>query len=121
MLLLIESGMKVSDILALNVHDVSFHSKCIFFRKQSKTNVMNLTPEMINILKRCIDMRIVVGVPSDEPALFTASQGKNKHKRISIQTVDSLVKRYAEAAGIQNAKSWNPNRLRASYIKGISS
>jgi site-specific recombinase XerD len=44
--------------------------------------------------------------------LFIASQGKNKNKRISAQTVDGLIKRYAIASGIKNADRLSPNKLR---------
>lgn len=117
MTLLVRTNLKVSEITSLNVSDVNLDSGILTVnRSNSTTDIIPLTVETQKLFKKCLNMRIVMGVPDNEPALFVASQGKNKHKRISSQTIDGLVKKYAAAAGIPDAELINPNVFRRTFI-----
>lgn len=122
MKILFETDMKVSEIAGLDVKDISIANKTICVRVRHGNNndkrYLNVSQDTINTIKECINMRRLMNVSADEPALFIASQGKNKNKRISTQTIDGLVKKYAIAAGIDNAERISPNTFRTINLMG---
>jgi len=117
--LLLTTGIKASELVSLNISDINFnlHTLAIHIPK-NKIKLIKLESDVELSIKECMYMRTALGVVSDEQALFTASQGRNKGKRISIQTVDGLIKKYAVAAGLPNADKMNPNKLKQSCEKG---
>lgn len=94
--LTMDTGVKSSDLVDLNVCDVDFkrHRICI------KDRYFSLSRDTEAVLKECMYMRDVLGISDEEPSLFTASQGKYKNGRISVQTIDTLMRKYIVAAGI---------------------
>lgn len=110
--LLLETGIKVSELVSLNVDDVDFSLKTLMVTTSCGKKVVSISDDIVNTLRDCIDMRCILSIPSDEKALFIASQGRNKNRRISTQTVDGLIKKYAVAAGLTMAEQISPNTFR---------
>lgn len=110
--ILIETGIKVSELVSLNVDDVNFLERTLSIENNGNIKTVTISQDTASTIKDCIDMRYLLSIPSDEKALFIASQGKNKNKRISTQTVDGLIKKYAVAANIKNADKLSPNKFR---------
>ena len=110
--LLLETGMKVSELVSLNVDDVDIVAKTLTVTTSCGEKLVEVSDDIMNTIRDCIDMRYVLSIPSDEKALFIASQGRNKNRRISTQTVDGLIKKYAVAAGLTAAEQISPNTFR---------
>lgn len=104
--LLIDANIKISELVSLNVEDVDFRSHCIILNGKE----IPISSDTESAIQEYLDIRIALCIPSSERSLFLASQGRNKDKRISIQTVDTLIKKYAFAAGI--ISDFSPNKLR---------
>ena len=117
MTLLTRTDLKVSEITSINVADINLDKGILVVTKSNGSIIsLQLSNETQKLFKKCLNMRIVMGVSENETALFVASQGQNKHKRISSQTIDGLVKKYAAAAGINDYELINPNTFRRTFI-----
>lgn len=113
--LLLITDLKVSEIVSLNKSNVSLSSSTIHIKRNTKKNnktiIFDIDEETMNCIRANIKMQNVLGVPCDENALFVLSQGKNKHKRITSQTINSLIMKYANAAHIDSSKL-SPSKLK---------
>lgn len=110
--ILIETGIKVSELVSLDIDDVNIFNRTLSIKNDNGVKFATVSQDTMSTIKDCMDMRCLFSIPSDERALFIASQGKNKNKRISTQTVDGLVKKYAIAANIKNVDKLSPNKFR---------
>lgn len=100
------SGIRVSELCALNIHDVKEESVKVM-GKGSKERIVPIAKKAVDILDNYLKMR----VPSEgkEEALFITKKGK----RIRREEVFLLVKEGAKRADI--SKNVSPHTLRHSF------
>lgn len=101
------TGMRVSELCDLNIHDVDENIVRVK-GKGGKERVIPIAPVAVEALDFYLSHRSDIKKLSDEP-LFVTKKGK----RMGRTGVWSLVKRYAKAAGIRKVVS--PHTLRHSY------
>ena len=111
MTLLLGTGIRVSECVGLDMDDVDFKNNGIkVTRKGGNEMVVYFGHEVEKALKKYLEVRKnIVPVAGHEHALFYSTQ----RKRIGIQAVENLVKKYAGA--ITTTKKITPHKLRSTY------
>ena len=109
--LLLGTGIRVSECVGLDVEDIDFKNYGIkITRKGGNEMVVYFGSEVERALRQYLAVREgVTPVTGHEHALFYSTQ----RKRIGIQAVENLVKKYARA--ITTTKKITPHKLRSTY------
>lgn len=111
MTLLLGTGIRVSECVGLDIRDVDFNNNGIrIVRKGGNESVVYFGDEvrqaLISYLK---DREKIIPVSGHEDALFLSMQ----KKRLTVRSVENLVKKYSES--VINLKHISPHKLRSSY------
>ena len=109
--LLLGTGVRVSECVGLDIEDVDFKNNGIkVTRKGGNEMVVYFGPEVEKALKNYLEVRKnIVPVEGHEHALFYSTQ----RKRIGVQAVENLVKKYARQ--VTTTKKITPHKLRSTY------
>ena len=109
--LLLGTGVRVSECVGLDIEDVDFKNNGIkVTRKGGNEMVVYFGPEVEKALKNYLEVRKnIIPVEGHEHALFYSTQ----RKRIGVQAVENLVKKYARQVTI--TKKITPHKLRSTY------
>lgn len=110
--LMLGTGIRVSECAGLDDTDINFKDNSIFIvRKGGSQDVVYFGPEVADVLKEYMDgeRKRVIPQETHEHALFYSMQ----NKRISVDAVENLVKKYAKVA-VPNKKI-TPHKLRSTY------
>ena len=93
--LLLGTGIRVSECVGLDVEDIDFRNNGIrLIRKGGSEMVVYFGPEVEKALKDYLEARKAISpLEGHEHALFYSTQ----RKRIGVQAVENLVKKYARA------------------------
>lgn len=109
--LLLGTGVRVSECVGLDVEDVDFKNNAVkVTRKGGNEMFVYFGPEVEKALKQYLEVReSITPVAGHEHALFYSTQ----RKRIGVQAVENLVKKYARE--ITTTKKITPHKLRSTY------
>ena len=109
--LLLGTGVRVSECVGLDIEDVDFKNNGIkVTRKGGNEMVVYFGPEVEKALKNYLEVRKnIIPVEGHEHALFYSIQ----RKRIGVQAVENLVKKYARQ--VTTTKKITPHKLRSTY------
>lgn len=110
--LMLGTGLRVSETVGINISDIDFNIDAIkIVRKGGKEVLIYFSDEIEKALKAYLDDRknIVVKNDEDEDALFLSIQ----NKRITVRSVEKLVKKYASIT--TPLKHITPHKLRSTY------
>jgi len=108
--LLYATGIRVSELIALDVSDLDLHGMMLHCSGRNKDRMIPLYPAAVHALTEYLNVvrPQLVNLP-DEPALFVNMSGE----RMSRQGFWKLIKYYQEKAGIK--KEITPHTLRHSF------
>ncbi|GMQ64863.1 tyrosine-type recombinase/integrase [Vallitalea maricola] len=111
MTLLLGTGIRVSECVGLNISDIDFNVNGIrIVRKGGNEVIIYFGDEVENALMVYLDNRKhIIPVSGHEEALFLSLQ----HKRLSVRSVQNLVKKYSKL--VTNLKNISPHKLRSTY------
>ena len=114
--LLLGTGVRVSECVGLDIEDVDFKNNGIkVTRKGGNEMVVYFGPEVEKALKNYLEVRKnIIPVEGHEHALFYSTQ----RKRIGVQAVENLVKKYARQ--VTTTKKITPQKLRSTYGTALS-
>ena len=109
--LLLGTGVRVSECVGLDIEDVDFKNNGIkVTRKGGNEMVVYFGPEVEKALKNYLEVRKnIIPVEGHEHALFYSTQ----RKRIGVQAVENMVKKYARQ--VTTTKKITPHKLRSTY------
>ena len=109
--LLLGTGVRVSECVGLDIEDVDFKNNGIkVTRKGGNEMVVYFGPEVEKALKNYLEVRKnIIPVEGHEHALLYSTQ----RKRIGVQAVENLVKKYARQ--VTTTKKITPHKLRSTY------
>ena len=109
--LLLGTGIRVSECVGLDIEDVDFKNNGIkVTRKGGNEMVVYFGEEVEKALKNYLPVREgITPIAGHEHALFYSTQ----RRRIGVQAVENLVKKYARA--ITTTKKITPHKLRSTY------
>lgn len=119
LLTLLKTGLKVSELVGLNIDDVDTQSCCFYIHKNNETHEIYFSDLVLKALEKYMSLRPLLSPGEFEPALFIVSVGKYKGRRLSVKGVQNLVKKYADAGAVNVRIS--PNSLRASFALDLLS
>lgn len=106
------TGIRVGELVKLNINDIDFHSyKIIIDGKGNKQRVVKINGHAITRLKLYLDDRT-----DDNPALFISN--KRPFKRLEISGVRAILKRIAKDAGV--TQNIFPHALRTKFATDMS-
>ena len=107
LLLMLSCGMRVSELAGLNLNDITGETVRVL-GKGNKERILYLNPACQEAIKDYLAVRDGENVlPKDKDALFLS----RNHRRISVDSVQTLVKKTAAAAGL-DAERYSPHKLR---------
>lgn len=112
------TGIRVSELVGLDVQDMDLTNKCFYVIRKGhiKENEVYFSDELAQEISYYLDEeRPLFSPAADEDAMFLVAQGKYKGKRLSVKSVETMVKRYAMAQGIQDAADFTVHKLRHTY------
>ncbi len=116
--LFLGTGIRISELVGIDIKDVDFDSNAFTVtRKGGNRQTLYFSEEVSNALQSYlswreseIDLSSDVGIKmKDSPALFLSLQGK----RISVRSVELLVKKYSRI--INPLKKITPHKLRSTF------
>lgn len=108
--LLLGTGIRVSECIGLDIDDVDFDVGGIkITRKGGNEMIIYFGQEVEQALDEYLEERLNVEAIEDQDALFLSMQ----RKRISVRTVQKMVKKYA--ALVTSLKDISPHKLRSTY------
>lgn len=109
--LLLGTGVRVSELVGLNIEDVDFKNNGIrILRKGGNEMVVYFGQEVEKALTDYLELsrNAITPLAGHEDALFLSGQ----RKRISVDAVEKMVKKYASAVSV---KTITPHKLRSTY------
>lgn len=111
MTLLLGTGIRVSECVGLDINDVDFKNHGIrIIRKGGSQVIVYFGDEVEEALTNYLAQRnTVVPLPGHENALFLSLQ----NRRISVRSVENLVKKYSSLT--VSLKNITPHKLRSTY------
>lgn len=109
--LLLGTGIRVSECVGLDIDDVDFKNDGIKIRRKGGNEVIIYFGEEVEIalLNYLEERENIVAVEGHQNALFLSLQ----KKRISVRSVENLVKKYAKT--VTQVKNITPHKLRSTY------
>ncbi len=109
--LLLGTGIRVSECVGLDIKDVDFKNNGILIRRKGGYEaVVYFGEEVEKALNEYLkERRTVIPESGHEDALFLSLQ----NKRLSVRSVEKLVKKYASA--VTSLKKITPHKLRSTY------
>jgi len=110
--LLLGTGIRVSECVGLDIDDVDFKNNGItVMRKGGNQMVVYFGDEVQNALENYLETSRAAATPlsGHENALFLSTQ----RKRIGVQAVENMVKKYAKQ--VTPNKKITPHKLRSTY------
>ena len=111
MTLMLGTGIRVSECVGLNINDVDFNNDGIHIhRKGGKEVTIYFGDEVESILMAYMEYRkLQIAEPGSEDALFLSL----RNQRISVRSVEYMVKKYAKT--VTPLKHITPHKLRSTY------
>ncbi len=107
--LLYATGIRVTELISINVDDINLEIGYIICRRQTKERVIPVYPRAVTALKEYMDTERQHTSDGDSKALFVNTNGT----RLTRQGFWKIIKYYAEKAGIN--KDITPHTLRHSF------
>ena len=108
---LLGTGVRVSELVGLNIGDVDFKNNGIrILRKGGNEMIVYFGQEVEKAVTDYLELSRngITPVAGHEEALFLSGQ----RKRISVDAVEKMVKKYASAVSV---KTITPHKLRSTY------
>ncbi len=106
------TGVRVSELVNLNVSDICFDtSSFIVTRKGGDEQEIFMPVQVENELYLYVKERLEVTHAKDEDALFLSRQGK----RLTVSSVEKMLKKYCYTVGITDPDKTRPHALRRTF------
>jgi site-specific recombinase XerD len=107
-----DTGLRVSELVGIDVNDIDFvRNRVSVHRKGGYTDITYFSDVTAALLTSYLTDRGKF-VDKMENSLFVSFVGKNKGHRLSVRSVEIMIKKYAVAAGVANADKMSPHKLR---------
>lgn len=109
--LLLGTGIRVSECVGLDIDDVDFKNDGIKIRRKGGNEVIIYFGEEVEIalLNYLEERENIIAAEGHQNALFLSLQ----KKRISVRSVENLVKKYSKT--VTQVKNITPHKLRSTY------
>jgi len=107
---LLGTGVRVTELVGLDISDLDFDNGAMrVIRKGGNEDIVYFGEEVEEMLRNYLDERLLMEPePGNENALFISQ----RNTRITVRSVERLVKKYASTATV---KKITPHKLRSTY------
>ena len=114
-LLLLDTGMRVSELHGLNIENVDFDKMSAFVtRKGGKHQHLYFADDVKEALTQYIESRkLKYDIKPESPLFVTLEE-----KRLSVRAIEVLVKKYAKAS-LSDGSKYTPHKMRSSFAMGF--
>lgn len=117
-MLLLGTGMRVSELVGLNLSDIdTTEENKVYFsiiRKGGDYDKVRVIEPVYNAVADYIEFsRPLLLSSTEENALFISTQGK----RMSVNAVQKMLKKYCQAAGLSD--KYSPHKMRATFATKV--
>ncbi len=113
-LMLLDTGMRVSELFNLNIEDIDFEEcSAIVTRKGGSFQHLYFSDEVRDCLIEYIDSRKIKNEITLKSPLFVTL----KENRLSIRAIEVLVKKYTDSA-LPGKEKMSPHKMRSSFAMG---
>ncbi len=111
----LSTGIRVSELVGMDLKDINFNKHCInVYRKGGNFDVVYFSDKAEYYLKKYLEVREDIYHPEDkETAVFLNREGK----RMSVRSVELMVKKYINASVPSEGKRITPHKLRSTYAE----
>lgn len=119
---LLRTGIRVSELVGLDVKHIHFDQHCFTIqRKRDKPDIVYMDDETEDILRSYIKLKNALSslYKMDKDAVFIVTVGKYFGQRMSVRSVQLLVKKYAVAGVPETGYVITPHRLRATFATDL--
>ena len=114
------TGVRVSELVGIDIDDVNFSLHQIhIFRKEGKDSHVYMPDSLEALLEKYMTIRNATFHGKIGKALFLVAVGKYRGARLSVRSVQNIVKKYAKASGVSDAALITPHRLRATFAMDL--
>lgn len=119
-LTLVRTGLRVSELVGINLDDINF-TECTFHvnRKEDKIDNVYFSDQVKQALEEYLSLRPLLKPDPAERALFLVTLGKYKGQRLSVRSVQLLVKKYALAGAPSKGSKVTPHKMRSTYATNL--
>lgn len=109
-MLFLSTGMRVSELIGINVKDINFNKHCVhIYRKGGNEQEVFFSDSAEGTIREYLEVRhLYKPVDDNSDALFLNRDGL----RLSVRSVQKLIKKYTYASGIQKI---TPHKLRSTF------
>lgn len=113
---LLDTGIRVSELVGIDTTDINFEKHYFtVIRKRSKVEDIYFSDETQTILIEYLDARSRFHPADGDNALFLSSMGKGAGKRMSVRSVQQLVKKYMKSCCPERADVMTPHKMRSTF------
>ena len=111
----LSTGIRVSELVGMDIKDINFSKHSInVYRKGGNFDMVYFSDSAEYYIKKYLEVRKSIYHPSDkEDAVFLNRDGK----RISVRSVELMVKKYINASVPSEGKRITPHKLRSTYAE----
>lgn len=110
--LFLDTGMRVSELVGINVNDLNFEKHAVsIIRKGGNQQYIYFSDRTEQVLHEYLNVRHMYHPVEDEDALFLSKMGK----RLSVQSIQVMVKKYASSALPDKMDKITPHKLRSTF------
>lgn len=122
--LLLHTGIRVSELVGLDLQHLFLEAgdpfiRVIRKRKNEEGQNVYISDEAKEALGTYLALRADFSPLPSEQAVFLVSIGKYKGTRMSVRSVERMVKKYASCGAPEIGSSITPHKLRASYATAM--
>lgn len=116
MTLFLHSGIRISELVGLNISDVNFLDHYIaVIRKGDEYDEVYISDEAEKCLQDYLEVRKKYHPEDDENALFLSKLGK----RLSVRSIELMVKKYVTASLPDKTDQITPHKLRSTHAMDV--
>ena len=110
----LSTGIRVSELVGMDIGDINFKKHSIdVYRKGGNFDKVYFSDYAEEVLKTYLDCRDKYRPDKNEMAVFLNREGK----RMSVRSVELMVKKYVSAAIPSQASRITPHKLRSTYAE----
>ena len=115
MMLLVKTGLRVSELVGINTNDLNLQKHYVrVLRKEGKVVDVYFSDDVQTAITDYLKERDTLK-PADTSALFISNMGRNPGTRLSVRSVQLLIKKYAEASLPAKGSEITPHKMRSTY------